>query len=123
MVNSAFPGTPTSAIEALLPFPPHPLYLKGQALLVKHRLQKTGRLDEVGMGGRMSLESHVRELCKAGLNISELHKLADSVPPLQFNPLSFNFYTAEQNLLESELLCRWFEAERTARVRLRSILP
>ena len=55
MVTSAFLGTPTSVMEALLSFPPLPLYLRGQALLVKHHLQRSGRWDEVGIGGRIVL--------------------------------------------------------------------
>ena len=50
MVTSAFPGTPTCAMEALLSFLPLSLYLRGRALLVKHRLQRTGRRVEVGLG-------------------------------------------------------------------------
>ena len=34
----------------------------------------------------MSLDSHVRELCKANLNIPELHMPADSVSSPQLNP-------------------------------------
>ena len=81
MVTSAFPGTLMSAMEALLSFLPLPLYMRDRVLLVKHRLQRTGRWDEVGMGGRISLDSHVRELCKASLSIPELHMLDDSVTP------------------------------------------
>ena len=74
-----------------LSFLPLPLYLRGRALLVKHRLQRTGRWVEVELGGRMSLDSHVRELCKAGLNIPELHMPADSVTPQQLDPLGCRF--------------------------------
>ena len=43
------------------------------------------------MCGRTFLDSHVRELCKAGMNIPELHMLADTVTPQQLNPLGCSF--------------------------------
>ena len=106
LVTSAFPGTPTSAMEALLSFPPLPHHLKGRALLVKHRLQRTGRWVGVEVVGRRSLDSHVRELCDAGQNIPELHMPADSIVPQQLDHLGCSFLLQnreEATLAASEL--------------------
>ena len=94
MVTSDFPGTPISAIEALLPFPLLPFFLRVWVLLEKHHLQGNRRWDEVGMGGGMSLNNHVNVLCKAGLNIPELHMPADhhSIAGRFFG---LQFFTAE----------------------------
>ena len=108
-----------SAMEALLSFLSLFLYLRGRALLVKHRHQRTGRWDEVGMGGRMSFDSHVRELWEAGLNISELHMPADSVTPQQLDPLGC-LHTV---YWKPELFYRWLEAEWTVGCGLCGVLP
>ena len=49
----------------------------------------------------MSLSSHIRELCKAGLNTPELHMPADSVTPQQLDPLGCSFVL--QNTVDSAL--------------------
>ena len=48
---------------------------------------------EVGMMRRMSFNSHISELCKAFLNIPELHMPANSVTPQQLDPLGCSCFT------------------------------
>ena len=43
------------------------------------------------MGGKMSLDSHVREQCKTGLNITELNMPADFITSQQLDPLGSSF--------------------------------
>ena len=62
MITSAFKGTPTSALEALLNLPPLPIYLRGRAIIAQRRLDQVGRWRNYITEGRNSLCSHVRAI-------------------------------------------------------------
>ncbi|MEL7522491.1 MAG: ribonuclease H family protein, partial [Cyanobacteria bacterium J06553_1] len=63
-VTSAFPGTPTSSLEALLNLPPLPTFLRGRALIAQRRLDYAGRWRHFSQDGKHSLCSHVRAIGK-----------------------------------------------------------
>ena len=78
MTTSAFPGTPTSSMEALLCLPPLPVFLRGRALIAQRRLEHAGRWRGFSLEGRYSLCSHVRAIGKV------MDSIPDAMAPLDY---------------------------------------
>ena len=82
MITAAFPGTPTSSMEALLNLPPLPVYLKGRALTAQRRLEHAGRWRHFSQDGKHSLCSHVRAIGKVMDAIPEAMAPLDRTVPV-----------------------------------------
>ena len=83
MITSAYPGTPTSSMEALLNLPPLPVFLRGRALIAQRRLEHAGRWRHFTSDGKYSLCSHVRAIGKVMDAIPEaLAPLDRTVPAI-----------------------------------------
>ncbi|MEL7520088.1 MAG: reverse transcriptase domain-containing protein, partial [Cyanobacteria bacterium J06553_1] len=76
MITSAFPGTPTCSLEALLNLPPLPVFLRGRALIAQRRLDLSGRWRHFSQDGKHSLCSHVRAIGKV------MDAIPDAMAPL-----------------------------------------
>ena len=72
-VSSAYPGTPTAALEMLLGLPPLPLFLKGVAVTGAYRLKRMGLWKDGYIRDTLAHQSHVNWCSK---NSRDLHVLA-----------------------------------------------
>ena len=82
MITAAFPGTPTSSLEALLNLPPLPVCLRGRALTAQRRLEHAGRWSHFSHDGKYSLCSHVRAIGKVMDTIPEAMAPLDRIVPV-----------------------------------------
>ena len=102
-ITSAYPSTPTAALEVLLQIPPIDVFLKGEAFMATYRLERgdiwTRRRYVGGRGSR--LKSHVDMNNEGKINIPILSMPKDSCTPfLQFGK-GFSTQIGERNQIQS----------------------
>jgi ribonuclease HI len=104
-ITSAFPSTPTAALEVLLQIPPIDIFLKGEAYMATYRLERGDmwtRRRFVGGRGR-KLKSHVDMNNEGKVNIPLLSMPKDSCTPyLQFGK-RFSVKIGERSEIQSEI--------------------
>ena len=104
-ITSAFPSTPTAALEVLLQIPPIGIFLRGEAFMATYRLERgdmwTKRRYVGGRGSR--LKSHVDMNNEGKVNIPLLGMPKDSCTPyLQFGKKN-SVKIGERNEIQSEI--------------------
>ena len=104
-ITSAFPSTPTAALEVLLQLPPIDVFLRGEAFMATYRLERGcmwTRRRYVGSRGSR-LRSHVDMNNEGKVNIPILNMPKDSCTPyLQFGK-SFSVRIGERSEIQSEI--------------------
>ena len=80
---SAFPGTATVVMEALLCLLPLPLLFKGRAMAAMHRLKVWNRWRDFEQDGRKYLNSHKRSLRSAEKHLPVLSMPFDIIPSVR----------------------------------------
>jgi ribonuclease HI len=81
MVTSAFPGTPTAALEVMLNLPPLEIYLEGEAYKACYRLEKGNTWTRKTIGSKGKLQSHVDISNKGKSKIQSLQTDKDAIIP------------------------------------------
>ena len=104
-ITSAYPSTPTAALETLLQIPPIDIYLKGEAYMATYRLERGGMWNTrsyIGSRGR-KLKSHVDMNNEGKVKIPVLNMPKDSCTPyLQFGR-KFSVKIGERDEIQSEI--------------------
>ena len=98
-ITSAFPSTPTAALEILLQIPPIDIFLKGEAYMSSYRLERGNMWatsSSIGRRGR-KFRSHVDMINEGKLQIPIMNMPKDfSTPFFQFGK-SFSVKIGERN--------------------------
>ena len=104
-ITSAYPSTPTAALEVLLQLPPIDIFLKGESYMATYRLERGDmwtRRRYVGNRGSR-LKSHVDMNNEGKVNIPLLSMPKDSCTPyLQFGK-KFSVKIGERDQIQSEI--------------------
>ena len=104
-ITSAFPSTPTAALETLLQIPPIGIFLKGEAYMATYRLERGDmwtKRRQIGSRGR-KFRSHV-DICNEGkIQIPILNMPKDSCTPyIQFER-NYSVKIGERSKIPSEI--------------------
>ena len=104
-ITSAYPSTPTAALEVLLQIHPIDVFLKGEAFMATYRLERGGMWTTrsyVGCRGR-KFKSHVDMNNEGKIKIPILNMPKDSCTPyLQFER-KYSVKIGERNQIQSEI--------------------
>ena len=103
-ITSAYPSTPTAALETLIQIPPIKLFLKEEAYMAAYRLERGNMWTSRQIGGRgRKLKSHVDMSNLGKIQIPILSMPKDSCTPyLQFGK-KFSVTIGERNKVPSEI--------------------
>ena len=104
-ITSAYPSTPTAALETLLQIPPIDIFLKGEAYMATYRLERGDMWNTRSyIGGRgRKLKSHVDMNNEGKIKIPILNMPKDSCTPyLQFGR-KFSVKIGERDKIQSEI--------------------
>ena len=104
-ITSAYPSTPTAALEVLLQIPPIDIFLRGEAFLATYRLERGGMWTARNyIGGRGNkFKSHVDINNEGKVKIPILNMPKDSCTPyLQFE-INFSVKIGERTEIQSEI--------------------
>ena len=104
-ITSAYPSTPTAALEKLLQIPPIDIFLRGEAFMATYRLERGDmwtKRSYIGGRGR-KFKSHVDMNNEGKIKIPILNMPRDSCTPyLQFGR-NFSVKIGERNEIRSEI--------------------
>ena len=104
-ITSAFPSTPTAALEILLQIPPIDIFLKGEAYMSSYRLERGNMWatsSSIGRRGR-KFRSHVDMINEGKLQIPIMNMPKDSCTPFFQFGKSFSVKIGERNEIQSEI--------------------